>query len=256
MQIVIPMAGRGQRFRDAGYAVPKPLIPVAGLPMAVRAFRGLPAGDRCVFVCHSEDVVRHSIDRSLRQHVPSCQIVVSAQTTLGQACSARLAAEHLALDQPALVAACDNVHIFDSMRFQSLTNDPSVDALVWTYRGEPRVLVRPEMHGWVKTDGGLQVECVSVKKPVSDALLNDHVVSGAFWFRSAQLMIESIDALVAANGRVNGEFYLDSVPNLMIASGLRVLVFEVQKYIGWGTPQDVDDFCCWEQFFRGAFEAA
>ncbi|MFN7812574.1 MAG: glycosyl transferase family 2, partial [Planctomycetia bacterium] len=33
LQIVVPMAGRGSRFATAGYTLPKPLIPVNGVPM-------------------------------------------------------------------------------------------------------------------------------------------------------------------------------------------------------------------------------
>ena len=33
LNIVLPMAGRGTRFSDAGYTVPKPLIPIHGVPM-------------------------------------------------------------------------------------------------------------------------------------------------------------------------------------------------------------------------------
>jgi CTP:phosphocholine cytidylyltransferase-like protein len=34
---MVPMAGLGSRFADAGYAQPKPLIPVSGAPMVVQA---------------------------------------------------------------------------------------------------------------------------------------------------------------------------------------------------------------------------
>ena len=33
LNIVIPMAGRGSRFAEAGYVMPKPLIDVFGHPM-------------------------------------------------------------------------------------------------------------------------------------------------------------------------------------------------------------------------------
>ena len=33
MQIVIPMSGYGERFRAAGYTVPKPLIEIDGKPI-------------------------------------------------------------------------------------------------------------------------------------------------------------------------------------------------------------------------------
>ncbi|NBW64539.1 lipopolysaccharide biosynthesis protein, partial [bacterium] len=42
---LIPAAGAGARFVEAGYATPKPLLPVDGEPMIVRAARALPEAD-------------------------------------------------------------------------------------------------------------------------------------------------------------------------------------------------------------------
>jgi len=39
------------------------------------------------------------------------------------------------------------------------------------------------------------------------------------------------------------------VPNLLVAEGHGVRVFEVDKYVGWGTPRDLDDFRNWERYF-------
>jgi NDP-sugar pyrophosphorylase family protein len=256
MQLVVPMAGLGRRFAEAGYRLPKPLIPIAGVPMVVRAVRELPAAERIVLVCHPEHVARHQIDRTLRSHLPGCRVVVASGSTAGQACSVRLAADELALEEPVLVAACDNTHLYDARRFRRLASDPSVDCLVWTYRHDPRVLVRPEWYGWVRVDTGGDVLEVSVKRPLSDTPINDHVVSGCFWFRTAQLMLDAIDRLVAADLRVRGEFYLDSVPNLLVSDGRRVQVFEVDKYIGWGTPEDLEDYERWQRHFGAAGHAA
>jgi len=55
---------------------------------------------------------------------------------------------------------------------------------------------------------------------------------------------------------VNGEFYLDSVPALMMARGEQVEVFQVDKYIGWGTPEDLQDYERWEAYFRTARDEA
>lgn len=33
LNIVLPMAGRGRRFHEAGYVIPKPLIEIHGIPM-------------------------------------------------------------------------------------------------------------------------------------------------------------------------------------------------------------------------------
>ena len=91
MQLVVPMAGLGQRFADVGYALPKPLIPVDGVPMIVRAVEDLPETERHVFVVHPHHVQQHGIDRILQDQFRNARIVVAPGLTRGQACTVRLA---------------------------------------------------------------------------------------------------------------------------------------------------------------------
>ncbi|MCA9133934.1 MAG: NTP transferase domain-containing protein [Planctomycetales bacterium] len=250
MQILIPMVGAGQRFRDAGYRLPKPLIEVDGTPMIVRVVEDLPPTDRLVLVVNRQHVAEFHIDQVLRSYFPSADIVIAPGLTEGQACSVQLGIPALDPQESVLVAACDNTHIFDAEKFRRLTQTPEVDALIWTYRHEPRVLIHPQWYGWVQTESGSQgrVAQVSVKKPLSDNPLQDHVVSGSFWFRSGQLLAEGIERLLAANDRVNNEFYLDSVPAQLMKQGCQVRVMEVEKYIGWGTPADYEDYQRWSNY--------
>lgn len=248
MQLVIPMAGLGQRFADAGYKLPKPLIPVGGEAMVVRVVKNLPPASRTVFICHPEHVARYPLKAELERQVPGAVIVVTPGLTAGQACSTRLASDSLDPTQPVLVAACDSTQVYDAAAWDTLVGDPTTDAVVWTFRHDPRVLIRPEAWGWVRTDGDTVRE-VSVKKPLSASPMRDRTVTGTFWFRTAALMAQGIDALVEKNERVNNEFYLDSVPNVLSCAGRGVRAFDVAKYIGWGTPDDYEDYLRWERHF-------
>jgi NDP-sugar pyrophosphorylase family protein len=257
MQLIIPMAGLGQRFVDAGYRTVKPLINVSGLPMVVRVVNDLPPAERIVFVVHPEHAAQYDLENSLRHYFPECHVVVTPGLTAGQACTVRLAASAVDLDDEVLVAACDATHVYDAERFESLRDDDSIDCMVWTYRGEPRVLSKPSAYGWVRTKPGSDdVQEISCKRPISENLLDDSVISGFFWFRSARGMFSAIDQLVAGNRRVNNEFYLDVVPNLLVEAGRRVVRFEAEKYIGWGTPQDLEDYQRWERYFMYTAAAA
>lgn len=247
LQIVVPMAGEGQRFLDAGYDTPKPLIPICGVPMVVRAVRDLPPAARVVLLVRTAHMETHGLDRVLREHLPEAVIVPVTERTEGQACTVRLAADHLEPAAPVIVAACDNTHLYDRARHDTLLAQDHVEALVWTYRGEPRVMIQPTSHGWVAVDGE-RVHRVSCKVPISDNPITDHVVSGFFSFARADTMIDAIDRLVASDERVNGEFYMDVVPNILLAEGRGVAVFEVEKYIGWGTPADYEDYRRWERY--------
>lgn len=255
MQIVVPMAGLGKRFADVGYTMPKPLIPVGGVPMVVRVVQNLPPAERTVFVCHPDHVASYPVRDVLAKHVPNAVVVVAPGLTDGQACSVRLAGDHLDPDDSVLVAACDNTQLYDRVKFAAITNDPTIYAAIWVFRNEPRVLVKPVWYGWVREANG-RVAGVSVKKPISDDPLRDGVVSGTFWFRTARLMLDGIDALVASNQRVNNEFYLDSVPNVLVEAGRGVVAFDIDKYIGWGTPDDLEDYLRWERHFAGRARAA
>ena len=41
LNVLIPMAGAGIRFKQAGYELPKPLIPILGKPMIEKAMESL-----------------------------------------------------------------------------------------------------------------------------------------------------------------------------------------------------------------------
>jgi hypothetical protein len=248
LQIVVPMAGDGKRFQEAGYRAPKPLIPVSGVPMAVRAVQDLPRADRYVFVVRAEHVREHGLDEVLRAHFPGCRIVAVEGVTQGQACTVALAAPELEPDWPVIVGACDCTHLYDAAQLTAILNDSTIGCCIWAYRGEAQVLLKPAQLSWARVANGRLLE-VSCKRPLSDQPINDLALSGFFAFRSARLMLEGIEQLVASGQRVNNEFYLDSVPNLLIAQGHRAAAFEVIKYIGWGTPADLSHYQKWERYF-------
>ena len=56
LTIVVPMAGRGSRFAQVGYTLPKPLIPVHGAPMIRLVIDNIRPSTphRFVFVCQRE----------------------------------------------------------------------------------------------------------------------------------------------------------------------------------------------------------
>jgi NDP-sugar pyrophosphorylase family protein len=263
MQIVVPMAGEGRRFVDVGYRVPKPLIPVGrdGEPMVVRVVRDLPEASRVVLLVRREHLDGFDAEVVLRKWLHNVVIVPVERLTEGQACTVALAAGHLSPEEPVLVGACDSTHVYDRARFAGMTGMTGMtgttgeksakgpDCVVWTYRGDPRTALNPRSYGWVRVGEDGRVGAVSCKKPISDRPLEDHVVSGFFWFRTAAEMLGAIDALVASGERINNEFYMDVVPNILLARGLDVRVFEADKCVCWGTPADFRDFQKWERYF-------
>lgn len=235
---LIPMAGAGQRFVEAGYTTPKPLIPVDGVPMVVRAAASLPAADQWLFVCRTEHVREARIDSALRRHFDPITVITVDRLTEGQASTCLLAEPALEPDDRLTIGACDNQMSYDHGALESIW-DEGAEAVIWTFRGNPAVLQNPNMYGWVDADGDGRVAGVSCKVPLSSDPISDHAVAGAFGFKRASDFLQTVRRTIALDRRVNGEFYMDVVMDQAARDSLDVRVIEVESYVCWGTPQDL-----------------
>lgn len=254
--LVVPMAGLGQRFADEGYAVTKPLIPVSGLPMVAQATHDLPQAQQQVFVLRRDMPGHETVASELARLYPGCTIKDIDRVTEGQACTALIGLDALeASTQPGSPAhspitfgACDNGALYDAAHFNALVGTPDVDVIVWGVRAYPNAMRNPKMFGWIDADGG-HIRSISVKAPL-DKPATDPIVLGTFTFRRAQDFRRAVERLIARDGRVNGEFYIDSCINDAIALGLNCRLFEVDSYLCWGTPNDLRTFEYWQSCFH------
>ena len=48
--------------------------------------------------------------------------------------------------------------------------------------------------------------------------------------------------MVNADYRINNEFYIDAVPKFLQKLGKKSIIFDVDLYVGWGTPDALHDY--------------
>ena len=246
---LIPLAGAGKRFSQEGYKDPKPLVQVSGKPMIIQAANYIPPAQKFSFVCLGEHLDRYPLEYEIKKVYSNAKITRIDKITEGQACTCELGLESVDNEAPLLIAACDNGMLWDSEKYMSLENDENVDAIVWSFRHHVSSQRNPQMYGWIKVDSNENVEYVSVKKQISDNPYNDHAIIGTFYFKKARFFLDALQRMYEKNIRVNGEFYVDSCINELVEMGLNVKVFEVDHYIGWGTPNDLRTYEYWQSFF-------
>src|SRR6266498_4033367 len=92
---LIPLAGKGKRFADEGYKLPKPAILVDGVPMVIAATRSLPQADKYIFICLKEHATKYNIDKTIKKYYPKAVIISLNQITEGQASTCLLAEPHI-----------------------------------------------------------------------------------------------------------------------------------------------------------------
>ncbi len=262
-KVLIPMAGAGQRFADAGYRIHKPAIPTIDRwdgtekPMVVCATKDLPGvtadGANVIYVdrtFHKED----GVEDAIKAYYPQAQFITVEKLTEGQACTCMLAEEYLDPEEPLLIAGCDNGMDIDEKAFYNIVRE--CDCIVFTYRHNEAVLQNPNAYGWMLTDEEGNVTGTSIKKAISDTPMEDPAVVATFWFRKAKVFLEATAKMIRENDRVNGEFYVDQTVKHVLDLGYRAKIFDIDRYVGWGTPADYEGYQKTYAYFKDflAFE--
>lgn len=261
---IIPMAGLGSRFAEAGYLLPKPLIPVSGKPMITQVIKHLPQADKTIFIIRKEHAAKFAIKEIIKRALANAEIIELEETTAGQASTCLLGLAGVDDEEEVFISACDNAFLFNDEKFTELRSRPDVDCIVWTFTEDKLLTDKPEAWGWIKlaTDGET-INDMSVKIPVSDNPFYDQAVVATFWFRRAGDFKAAYSKMVEENHLVNGEFYVDSMPIFMKKLGKKSVIFPVDLYVGWGKPADLqlydlheyrhsigkDTNAAWKQFF-------
>ncbi len=247
LHILLPMAGAGSRFIDEGYALPKPLLAVGQNPMVISAMKMLPKSDKQTFIIRKEHEINYQITDKIYHYFKDANVLSLDYLTEGQASTCLIAKDLINNNDELIITACDNGLVFDENKFNDLKTN--ADAIVFTFRNNPAVLVKPNAYGWVKVNNQ-EITHASVKKALSETPMNDHAIVGTFWFKKGAYFVEAAEKMIAENRRINNEFYVDECVNDIIDMGLKVCVFEIDQYICWGTPQDYETYLFWEKYFN------
>jgi beta-phosphoglucomutase-like phosphatase (HAD superfamily)/dTDP-glucose pyrophosphorylase len=240
VNVVIPMAGNGSRFAQAGYTDPKPFIPVFGNPMISWVVKNVGIDSTYTFIIRKEFEQTYNARSYLESIVPGCNIVTVDHVTEGAACTVLLAREHIDNDRPILIINSDQYIEFTgcetafSLVFDFLYKPSSqtLDGLISTFDGEGH----PKW-SYAKTDDDGIVTEVREKDPFSD-----HATTGMYIWRRGSDFVKYANQMIQKNIRVNNEFYVVPVFNEAIADGCRFGIAGCDRMWGIGTPEDLNVF--------------
>jgi NDP-sugar pyrophosphorylase family protein len=234
--LVIPMAGEGSRFAQAGYKRPKPFIDVAGKPMIHRVLDNLNFADfDTILLARTEHLAREpDFARDLlARH--SIRIIPVDHPTEGSVCTVLCAQRDIKRDAPLLIVNCDQIIDFDCRKFIADCLKRKLDGSILVFRESQR---SPKW-SYVRTNSaGLVVEA---KEKVA---ISDLATVGIYFFAKGSSFVDAALEMIAHNDRVNNEFYTCPVYNYMIAQGLKVGIFEIDKLAmhGLGVPEDLEAY--------------
>tara|TARA_B100000029_G_scaffold148668_1_gene143937 strand:+ start:17127 stop:18506 length:1380 start_codon:yes stop_codon:yes gene_type:complete len=231
MKVLIPMAGAGSRFEQAGYTFPKPLIEVNGKPMIQLVVENINVDAEHIFIVQKEHYEKYNLQYLLHLISPNCKIVQVDGITEGAACTTLLAKEFIDNDEPLLTANSDQFVDWDSNEFLYAMQADGVDGGILTFDS-----VHPKWSFAKVDDSGFVTE-VAEKKPIS----NNATVGIYYWSKGSDY-VKYAEQMIAADRRVNNEFYVCPVFNEAIKDDKKVRIFPIENMWGLGTPEDLEIF--------------
>lgn len=237
LNILVPMAGRGQRFVQAGYPLPKPLLPAQGRPMIELVIANLRPRrpHRFIFVCQRAHLDAYALEATLRRAGPDTEIVAIDGITEGAACTTLLAEGRIDSAQPLMIANCDQYVAMSIDDYLQAMDDSGDDGFIMTMTAhDPK---------WSFARLGAQGEVVEV---VEKKVVSDLATVGIYNFRRGSDYVAAARRMIAADDRTNGEFYVAPAYNYMVRAGLRVGQMNVgpdsRTMFGLGVPEDLEYF--------------
>jgi len=231
ISIVIPMAGRGSRFADAGWSVPKPLIEVAGLPMYARAVSSLPIElcSQIIFVCLAEHFADGSLERDISERYSenNCVIHSIPDVTRGQSETVFLT-RHLVPESNSLLIY--NADTYFKSALGALLTDlpPDASGVISLFEADG------SQYSFAKLDANGVIKEVREKDPISS-----WATTGMYFFSKAEDFFELAEESIYKNERFNNEFYVAPLYNRLIERGGIVIADYAQEIRCMGTPSEL-----------------
>ena len=239
LKIVMPMAGRGQRFKSKGIVTPKPIIDVLGAPMIKWATRSLSffdkiPNDNIIAVVRKEDIKFHQIDEKLHEIFPNIKILID-ENPQGAVNTTLVARDYIETDDPLLIMDCDLY--FRSKQYERIIIEhQDIDGAI------PVFIANGDKWSFSTFGNDHIIREVTEKKRVVRKNLNTYANIGFYFFSKGKEFVYYSDTIIAKKRTQRGEYYISLVIDEMVKAGRKILAVACDEVSNFGTPEDLQDF--------------
>lgn len=250
MKIIIPMAGKGKRYNNVAFHGPKPLIEIDGQPMIAHVVNLFSPQDEFIFICHEEHLKNTSLRKVLNDIVPNCQIVAVDDSYLkGPTHTCQSIFNLIDDDEEIIINYCDFVLSWNYKEFLKVVRNRENDGAIPSFRGFHPASLGETYYAYLKVDASGYLTDLREKQAFSADRMEDYASTGTYYFKKGSTFKKYAQKVIETDFNVQGETYVTLPYMLMIKDGLKVLNYEVEKFICLGTPRDYEIYKFWSEFF-------
>ena len=233
MNILIPMAGEGSRFKIKGFNRPKPLIKIDDVCLIEKAVSTLGIKGKYIFITrkYKNEEFNKELNQILNNIAPGCIIHQIDYLTDGATATCLIAKKYINNQIPLIITNCDQSLDWDSNNFLDSLKD--VDGCVVTYNSS-----NPK-NSFIDLDSRGNALRLTEKDPISDIAL-----IGLHYWKQGSDFVESAEQIISNKIKSRNEYYIAPTYNVLIDKGKKITNYHIDKnqYISLGSPEDVTTY--------------
>jgi NDP-sugar pyrophosphorylase family protein len=231
INVVIPAAGMGSRFRREGFNDPKPFIDVQGKSMIQRVLENLKIDNaHYILIFRKEDFIDYKevLLKVLEDY--SYTIVSVDRLTQGTACTVLHTIKSINNEDPLLIANSDQIVDLDLNRFINDAMERELDGSILTFHDihEKWSYAQVDENGYVKEVREKQV-------------ISTHATVGIYYYSQGKDFVNAAVEMILHEDTVNNEYYTCPTYNYLVNSSKKIGIYEISQSSmhGIGTPEDL-----------------
>lgn len=229
-RLVVPLVGKGSRFAELGYSMPKPLILIDDKTIIEHSMASfiIPESCQLIFIVRTEHINNYHIDAFLKQKFGNNTVIVSVDGDTRGSVESVLKAKEFINDELPLAIWCSDVFFGDGKTIPN--NEKINDTLNYVYTTK----ANSPAYSYVKIDSNNYLTEVVEKKVISD-----NANLGYYAFESGKLFVKYANEMINSDYKSNGEFFLAPLYNLIIRDNIKVSYKEFERSHFFGTPKEM-----------------
>lgn len=258
MQVVITIAGLGQRFQQQGYVDPKPLVSVINNPAIYYLIESFSKSWKLFFVI-GEHLKNTTLESVIKSYRPEAVVIYTVNSDRGPIDTVMAAIPFLRSEEPVAVSYCDYALVWNPADFEKFISfeNRDCDVAIVSYRGFHPTYLGPNTYAHLLVNlGNFRVSKIQEKKLFGDDIQKEWSSVGFYYFRNVSLLGKGMQLQLKNNLKYGNEFYTSLAiqalldDSAVLGNNFNVLNYEVSHILQMGTPADIDLIHKWYLIYQ------
>jgi NDP-sugar pyrophosphorylase family protein len=235
VNIIVPMAYAEPNPDISEFQYPKPLIDLHGKPLieyVIENISSIKGINKIYFIVNEATCAKYHLDNTITLLSDKAEIIYLKSITSGSVCSILMGIDEIPKEEECIIVNSDQILITDLNEHVGYFKENGLDAGVITFNS-----VHPRW-SYVLMENKKAVQFAE-KNPISK-----NAIAGFYYFKSFLTFMESACKTIVDDDQLDGKFYVSSVLNQLILSGLNISNSEIaaNNYLSLYSNQKIKEF--------------